>query len=92
MPKIDEPVVGELEGLPSAPELFVDGIQGALANEHIAKLNFFSQRIDPEKKIVRKFAVVTLVVTVSDLKQIRTYIDKVLGGGNPDANVTPPDA
>ena len=90
--KAEDLAVGELEGLETSPEIFVDGIQGALANEHIAKLNFFSQKIDPEKKSVRKIAVVTLVMTVADLREIQSYIDKVLGQGSTDAKVSPSDA
>lgn len=59
-----------LIGAEDAPEIFVDGYQGVTATNGAIKLNFFSQRFDPERDVAFKKMAAVICLSPITLLQI----------------------
>lgn len=65
-------------GSVQAPEIYIDGFRGVMTNGHIAKINFFTNRLDGEDQKPKKIAALTLVLTVTDLVAVHKAIEETI--------------
>lgn len=59
-----------IENLSSIREVFVDGYRGVYTNNGVVKVNFFSNRFDPESGKVLKLSSIVLSTSLVDLAQM----------------------
>jgi hypothetical protein len=67
-----------MEGISEAPEIYVDGYQGALLLHGVVKLNLFSEFGDGVTPDVRRRGVARMTVSLANLAAIHTSLGELL--------------
>lgn len=65
-------------GVGSAPEIYVDGFQGAMVRKNILKINFFAEVFDPEKEEVIRKCVFVLAAGFDTVVQIHEVLGTII--------------
>lgn len=73
-----DPDDSRIDGLATAPEIFVEGYRGVVVRAGHAKLTFFSNRIAPADKRLVKQAVVSLVIPLEDLADVARALNDLV--------------
>jgi len=64
---------------PHAPEIYVDGYQGATYKDGVVKLNFFSTALDPTSNATYNEVVMRLALTVNTVGQLHQALGQLVG-------------
>ena len=62
----------------SAPEIYVDGFQGAMVRNNILKINFFAEVFDPEKEEIIRKCVFVLAASSDTVVQIHEVLGTII--------------
>jgi hypothetical protein len=78
-PAKSEVVQVPLRAAPNAPEIYVDGYQGATYKDGVIKLNFYSTILDPASNATYNEVVMRLALTVNAVAQIHAALGQLVG-------------